>query len=345
MFQKLLYKSYLATYRAFAAFMLYSFLVLVAGMGAYWGFYAVNSGWVVPLSISPSNDHILSLTSQLVASDSAKNTLVVANTNLMKTREELLKHRAALVSLSGQLDSALSKTREANSNTGNELSGLAVQKRTDITQQAKVLNDAQIIRAGIEKDLKLGLITKAEAIQQETTLAQFQGLYTDSRVNEVTLRDNIHQKLANDDLAAVDTLSKQVDLRTQIAQIDLQIATGQDTFNNNLVQIETLKKAMTTTKESPYFLVSQTTDVLHFAFVPYDNQRHVTAGTPIYDCYLSMVVCREVGTIAKVFRDEEHTVNPVYKNDMRGFLIQLTLKNEESAKSRTMFVGGKPLLF
>lgn len=325
--------------------MLYGFLVGVLSYGFLWGFYAINTGWIVPLRISPSNDRILTMTSQLVASQTTLNTLVMTNSNLEKTKVELLARRSVLVSLTRQLDAALARERQNNTQSGTELTNLAQQKQADLSRQNQILKDTDAVRTAIERDLKAGLITKAEALSQESTLTQFQNSYTDGRVGEVVLRDNIHQKLSNDDLAAVDTLSKQVDLRSQIATIDLQISTGEDQLKNNLVQIEAIKKAVATTTDSPYFLATKSDHLLTFAFVPYDNQKRVDVGAPVYDCYLSMIACRYAGKIERVYTDEEKATNPFYKTDMRGFLVQLNLEKPEAAKSKTMFVGGKPLLF
>jgi hypothetical protein len=82
---------------------------------------------------------------------------------------------------------------------------------------------------------------------------------------------------------------------------------------------------------------------IYFAFVPYDNTSSVSAGAPVYDCYLNMVVCRKVGTVKQVFSGEEHAMHPIFKSDMRGSLIQLDLQNPESAKSKTVFLNRKPL--
>jgi hypothetical protein len=79
--------------------------------------------------------------------------------------------------------------------------------------------------------------------------------------------------------------------------------------------------------------------------VPYNNQDSAVAGKPIYDCYLNMVLCRNVGTVKQVFVGEETTTHPIFKTTIRGFLIQMDLSHAESAKSQTVFLGRKPLFF
>ena len=85
--------------------------------------------------------------------------------------------------------------------------------------------------------------------------------------------------------------------------------------------------------------------MLYFAFVPYANQSSAAMGKPIYDCYLNMLLCRKVGTVKQIFVGEENATHPIFKTAIRGFLIQMDLDHPDSAKSQTVFLGRKPLLF
>ena len=38
-------------------------------------------------------------------------------------------------------------------------------------------------------------------------------------------------------------------------------------------------------------------------------------------------------------------MHPIFKSDMRGSMIQMELDHPDSAKSKTVFLGRKPLLF
>lgn len=335
----------LALYRWAAVILLYGVLGGVVGYVGYVGFYAVSSSWVAPTRISPSNDHILSLTSQLVASKSQMNSLLVANTTILKTREENQLRRSILLSLVNQLDAALLRTRAANVSNGSQLSSLAEDKKSDLTAQQELVSTYQTMSDAIDRDFKAGLITRAEALSQKAAINTYRNSYTDGRVNEVVIRENARQKLSNDDMAAVDALAKKVEVQGEISAINLATATGTDQYQTNQAQIEVLKKAIATTSDSPYFLVANSDKVMYFAFVPYENQRGVEAGSSIYDCYLSMIACHQVGTVVKVFADEEHISNPIFKTEMRGFLIQMSLTDTSAAKSKTLFINRKPLLF
>jgi hypothetical protein len=58
-----------------------------------------------------------------------------------------------------------------------------------------------------------------------------------------------------------------------------------------------------------------------------------------------MIACRRVGTVKQIFPGEEQATHPIFKTQIRGFLIQMDLSHPESAKSKTVFMGGKPLRF
>jgi hypothetical protein len=343
--QKKIYKSYLFSYRLFAFFMLYGLLLVIGSYGFTMGFYSINHGWVVPMSISPSNDKILAMTQQAVTTQSTLNTLLTTNSNLLKTRVELLNRKAALQALDSQLTGAVASERSGNTLTGVTLDSLSTQKTMDIAATKSMLDQFEQQKAGIDHDLKMGLITQVEYNQQLTTLIQFKNSFTDSQVSKA-MTDLTRQKLASASYNTVDMVSKQVELRSKIADYDLQISMGDDQIKNNDVQIATIRKAFDTVRENPYYLATKANSPLTFAFVPYDNQNRIAEGSVVYDCLLSMIGCKEVGKISRVFHDdEEKAINPFYKTDLRGFLVQLDLSNSESKKSKTLFVGNKPLLF
>jgi hypothetical protein len=58
-----------------------------------------------------------------------------------------------------------------------------------------------------------------------------------------------------------------------------------------------------------------------------------------------MILCRKVGEVKQIFTGEQQAIHPIFKTQIRGFLIQMNLNGNEAAKSRTVFLGRKPLLF
>jgi hypothetical protein len=340
--RKLLYKSYVSIYRVTAVAVLYGMFAAIAAYAALIGFYGINKSWVAPVLISPSNDKILALMSQMVTSEQALDNLTVSTETLQATRAAMLHHRTVLQSLNAQLDSAANQQKADNAASGRELMRLIAQKHADLRQTESMLRDLDHTTADIERNLKAGLITRSEALAQETTLAQFKNSFTDAQVGEVMLNDNARQKMTTD-LSAVETMAKSVELKNELAQLELSLKTGDEQIYNNAVQMASIQKAIRTTQDNPYFVAAQSQHTMEFAFVSWDNQNVIAVDAPVFDCMLSFVVCKKVGTVARIFTEEERATNPILKTDIRGFLVQLTLTDRESAKSKTLFVGREPL--
>jgi hypothetical protein len=342
--RKLFYNSYVNVYRLTAMLALYGMFAAITGYAALMGFYSVNKSWVAPLLISPSNDKILSLTAQMVASQQTLDSLNLSTKSLREARAEMAQRRGVLQNLNQQLETAAAQQKSANISSGQELSRLALQKHADLRSTQAMLSEIDQNESEVERNLKAGLITRSEALAQKTTLAQFRNAYTDAQVSEVVLKDSARQKMSTD-LSVVDTMSKAVELRSELAQLDLNIKTGDDQIANNTVQVANIQKAIRRTQDNPYFVAAQSTTPVEMAFMPFDNQNAVSVDAPVYDCALSFVWCRKVGSVSRIFSEEERATNPIFKTDIRGTFIQLDLADHEAVKSKTLFVGRKPLLF
>jgi hypothetical protein len=140
-------------------------------------------------------------------------------------------------------------------------------------------------------------------------------------------------------------IEKQAQLRSDIAQLDVTLSVAEKQLQEDNRQVDRLHDAIQIAKESPYYLNANGDKRLYFAFVPYDDQANATVGAPIYDCYLNMVLCRKVGTVKQIFRGEQMINHPIFKTQVRGLTILMNLSHPESAKSETVFLGRKPLLF
>jgi hypothetical protein len=210
------------------------------------------------------------------------------------------------------------------------------------TQQ--VMAQVKLVEASIDKDLAAGLITKGDAATQRAALNQAQTSLTDSKINEVLLTDNILDKTTTN-TKSLDVLDKQAELRSEIAQLDIAINVAQQQVHEESQQIDRLRAAIATAKQTPYYLIVNAGKPVYFAFVPYDNQGSVSVGAPVYDCYFNMVACRKVGIVQQIFSGEEHAIHPIFRTDIRGFMVQLQLDRPESAKSKTVFLNRKPLFF
>jgi len=270
--------------------------------------------------------------------------LKVDTNKLQSGLAEMTKHRGALLELEPELQAAIARERTHNRTTGPELAGLDQQKQTDNLKTQRVLAQLKEVESNINKDLAAGLITKGDAATQLAALNTAEGAYTDSKIAEILLTDSVLDKTTTG-TNSLDVLEKQAELRSEVAQLDIAISVAQKQLQEESRQIDRLRQAIVTAKQSPYYLNASGEQRLYFAFVPYDNQTSAVASGPVYDCYLNMVVCRKVGTVKQIFTGEEDAIHPIFKTQIRGFLIQMNLEHADSAKSKTVFLGRKPLLF
>jgi hypothetical protein len=342
--QPLIYKSVVTIYRIFAIVTLYVVLGGVLAYGFVMGFYALNTSWAAPVILSPVDDKSLDFTEKLVTSRQTLEELNVDKKRLEEGVDEMNKHKTALLALEPELQFAILREKKHNQATGPQLLELDKQKQSDIQKTQSVIAQVKEVEATIDKDLAVGLITKGDAATQRAALNQAQSSYTDSKIGEVLLTDSILEKTTTD-TKSLDVLDKQAELISEIAQLDIAIGVAQKQLHEESQQIERLRQALTTAKQTPYYLTASGDNTVYFAFVPYDNRNNVSAGTSVYDCYLNMIACKKVGTVKQIFAGEEHAIHPIFRTDMRGFLIQMQLDHPESAKSKTVFLNRKPLFF
>jgi hypothetical protein len=342
--QPLLYKSVVTIYRIFAIVTLYVVLVGVLAYGFVMGFYALNTSWAAPVILSPTDDKSLDFTEKLVTSRQTLEDLNVDKKRLEGGVDEMNRHRAALLALEPELQAAITREKKHNQATGPQLLELDKQKQADNLKTQAVMAQVKEVEATIDKDLDSGLITKGDAATQRAALNQAESSYTDSKISEVLLSDSVLEK-TTEGTKSMDVLDKQAELISEIAQLDIAISVAQKQIHEETQQIDRLKQALATAKQTPYYLIVSGESTVYFAFVPYDNQSNVSAGTAVYDCYLNMVACKKVGTVKQIFAGEQHATHPIFKTDIRGFLIQMQLDHPESAKSKTVFLNRKPLLF
>jgi len=338
------YKVVLTLYRVFAIAVLYLVLIGILAYAWIMGFYALSTSWAAPVILSASDEKSLDFREKLLTSQQTIEDLKVDTNKLQTGLAEMKAHRASLLALVPELRAAIARETEPNTTTGPELEELDKQKLADNVKTQTILAQLKELESTINKDLAAGLITKGDAAQQLSALNQAQDAYTDSKIAEVLLTDNVLDKTTTG-TNTLNILEKQAELQSEVAQLDIAISVAEKQFYEESRQVARLREAIATAKESPYFLNASGGQTLYFAFVPYDNQAQAVVGSSIYDCYLNMILCRHVGTVKAIFPGEEQAIHPIFKTQIRGFLIQMTLDHPQSAKSKTVFLGSKPVLF
>jgi hypothetical protein len=342
--QSYAYKSVLTSYRIFAIVVLYAVLLGVLCYAFVMGFYALNKSWAAPVILSASDEKSLDFMQKLVVSRQTIEDLKVDIVRQQTTLAEMARHRASLLALDPELQSAIVREREHDSLTGPQLADLDKQKQADNSKTQEMLTQLRQLEVQIKSDLANGLITKGDAATQLAALNQTEDSYTDSRIADILLTDSVLDKTTVG-TRSLDAIEKQAELRSNIAELDVTLSVAEKQLMEDNRQVERLHDAINIAKQSPYYLNASGSKRLYFAFVPYDNQANVTVGALIYDCYLNMALCRKVGSVKQIFLGEQVISHPIFKTQVRGLTILMDLSHPESAKSQTVFIGGKPLLF
>jgi hypothetical protein len=337
-------KLVITIYRIFAIVVLYAVLVGVFSYAFVMGFYALNHTWVAPIILSAYDEKSLDFMQKLVISRQSIEDLKVDVTRQQSTIAEMNKQRASLVALDPELQIAIVRERDHDRITGPQLAALDVQKQADNTKTKSIVAQIHELEARINSDLTAGLITKGDAETQLAALNQAEDAYTDSKIADVLLSDSVLDKTTIG-TKSLDVLEKQAELRSEIAELDITLSVAEKQLQEDNRQVERLRDAINIAKQSPYYLNANGNQRLYFAFVPYDNQSDAKVGAPVYDCYLNMALCRKVGTVKQIFLGEEIISHPIFKTQVRGLTILMDLSHPESAKSQTVFLGRKPLLF
>jgi hypothetical protein len=334
--------SVLMLYRVFAIVSLYAVLVGVLAFGLGSAFYATSKTWIAPIILSKADKETLDLTGKTLTTQNAVDDLKLDIGKLELTVAEAQEHKGALEKLLPAIDAAIARENRHKRETGPVLANLNEQKRGDDFRTEKVLTKLALVDATIDKELAAGLITKTDATQASMMFVKSNGDLTDSKIATTLLRDTVWDKTVPS-TTYLDTLHKKAELQSEIACLGIAIGIAQKQAATERAQVTKFSDALNAAKQTPLWAAMQggRTNV---AMVPYDNQAVAKQGAAVYDCYLSFVACRRVGTLTAVFTGEQHGIHPIFRTDLRGFIVQLELTNPESAKSKTLFLGRKPFL-
>lgn len=94
-------------------------------------------------------------------------------------------------------------------------------------------------------------------------------------------------------------------------------------------------------EQSPYLRAVNGKVVL--AFIPYENLRHIKAGTKLYGCSWGLVMCSRVGKIKATIDGEVQDIHPHDQSVQRGVMVEIELSTPSAEGNAVLFAGGKPL--
>ena len=344
MISNLLRKSVVPTYRTVAMLWVYGVIAAILLYGATVGYFLASGEWVTPFTVSGSDSQVLTITSQLVASQNALGAITIDEA---QTREVISFSREQISSLMKLRDSYNRTARDTKrvwESSAKNLSGFDIESQRDIeTLQSDVSRNSEL-RSSIINDMQSNLITKSDAAIALANIDQLQSQTTTAKVNETNLLDTIRQHQMVD-FGALAVAGNQAQLDYQLAQLQSAIQIGFTHLAQDALLKNQINLAIDTAKRSPYFAAVNSQTSIQLAVVPYVYHDDVVRPNAVlYDCYLSVVACRIAGKITAVYPNEVLFENPLTHMNARGYIVAISI-DEKSLRSKSLSIGRKPFLF
>ena len=343
---KKLQKLVVSSYRLLGFGILSLIVFVLVGYIGTSAFYYVNKTWVTPTILSANDDKVVGLQSQLAQQ--------------LNEREKLAgeldqAERAIRAEQTFQLQFAKAVKfdaagRRAALGRVQQLAAVAAATRNEI--RAANGSFAAQSATTMDKDYKLGLINRdsmlagkyqqAQISSANLSLAERQADF-DVRASELSAQTQSLDALLSDrsQTAALsyDVLKIARDYET--SKLALAKETGnRDRIKHSLKRQDQIINGVT---NSAYMRALG--DGATVALVPYSNLKNVEPGTSLYACRISMLICREVGTVKDILPGEVTVKEPKGDSVVRGRMISMQMSEPEAAQDEVLFAGSKPLWF
>jgi hypothetical protein len=309
-------------------------------------FYFVSESWIQPMVVSPTDEKVLQLKSELAEQSSVRDKVAV---DLNHTDRFIAAQQAFQAEFVNAVKADLA---ERKSSLG-RVSALAKQYRGE-RSRIRSSNDAyaQMSKEEMSKEYDARLIKRDDLLNGAYQLGQIANSNLSLAERQAEF-ENRAAALSKESAALESILSKKQSAGTLSYDV-LKIKRDYDTSRLESERATEERKALQASlerhdailnsiRQSPQLRAAdQKADV---AFVPYSNFEGVKAGTPVYACAFEMVLCHEAGTVKAVLPGEVTYKHPNREKMLRGQMIELALDDANAAEESVLFVGRKPFLF
>jgi hypothetical protein len=323
-------------------------------------FYFVNSSWLTPTVIAPTDERVLALDTRLAEQSTQRDKLAADRALLaanladveriiaLDERFQVSFHRAVTADAS-ERKAELRKLRaltgdfqDAKREIGRSTSAYAgmSRERNDEMKQAQLID---------RDDYLTGNYQLSQIAHANLQLAE-KAVELDAKASELSRAadalDATAKGAANTDVLSYDVLRIRQEL--QRATLELEKARDMRTALRESLRASDRSLArydhiLQSIQDSP--LVRAAEGSMTLALVPYDNLSSVKTGVPVFSCVLGFVFCRKVGTVAAVLQGEMEVHHPVHvSKQLRGQAVRLELTVPRAAEEAVLFAGHAPLL-
>ena len=341
-----------SAYRGLGFAILTIIVVVLVGYIATSVFYMVSDSWIEPMVVSPTDERVLTLKSQLAEKSNMRDQVAL---ELQHTERYIVSQQEFQAAFVRAVKADLAERKTTLRRLRSLASGYAGE-RSRIRRSNREF--AKQSKAQMSKEYAARLIDRSEYLQGAFQLGQIatsnlslaeRQVEFESRAAEIdgearALEAILSQKQA--EAGADSSLSYEV-LKVK-QEYDQSRLDTQKAIESRAALKESLARydaILTSIKLSPWLRAADhTADV---AFVPYSNLDEVKVGSSVYACGLEMIFCYQVGSVRELLPGEVTYKHPFREKDLRGQMVELKLDDDEReavAKS-VLFVGGRPMLF
>lgn len=318
----------------------YAFLVV---------FYALNTSWGAPIQLSPSQSRVMSFQPQVATLVLNLNKQKTEVQNALHIKKNILEQLIAIDTLAIKIEKAAVVEKKRAQHTSASIDSLVTNKNKNIVESRKTLDTINQLTSQIDAELAAGLITSDQAATRKMSAQSANNSYTDLNITSTQMSTQVTQLQdfaatlggSNLSLSALMPAKQLMELNALKSQLNLQLGINERNLDIVKKAMSADNRILQVAMDSPFYrALWAPTPVL---FIPYDNLGNVKPGQPIYNCWLQVIFCSQVGTIDKLFDAEEYAQHPLFKTNLRGKFAAIILTDKIAINSSVLFLGSKPL--
>jgi hypothetical protein len=333
-------------YRLLGFAILTIIVIVLVGYIAQTTFFYLSSSWIVPMTVSPTDDKVIALESQLTERQNVRDRIAA---DLADAERAIAVQQAFQAEFEKAIRSDLADRKAAFARM-HELAAAAASTRVAIRRSNTAFAASSQRRMG--QEYAAGLIDRQAMLSGKFQLAQIAG----SNLS-LAERQADYETKAADLEAQTRSLEALLANARSDAPMSYDVLKIKEEYDRSALESEKalgLRDALRSSLAREDQMVAQLqhtsylralADHAQVAFVPYGNLGGIEKGTSLYGCRLGMIACHRVGTVMEVLPGEVQFKHPHRDKELRGQMVELSLDDGAAATDDVLFVGGRPLLF
>lgn len=338
-------------------------LLGLLGYFALQGFFLLNHSWVAPTVLSPTDERILQLNTQIAQQTAARERLLAEKRDLRVRIDDATRQAMAQDRFLGRFRDAVATDHASQARHLQRLLALREQHQ-GVRDEIRAAEEAfaGLTRTRADQLRQANLLDRERYLTTHHQLAQMTQLNlalaesgvelegrTTALLREVRGLETLLRGFAGEPGRAAGHTTATLLLEQQYARArlerELALETGaaaKESMAALDVALARYDQLLASLRGSPYLKAMERD--LNIAFVPYENLPQVQPGVVLYGCALRMLWCRRVGSVAAVLDGEVTIKHPIRTLHLRGVMVELALEDNRWAHEQLLHAGHPPFL-